>query len=142
MAKKSKICLAALLLLVLAASLSLAACDPGSFTEMANAQQEFFEEYGGYYTALGAGGLVRYRDKDTGATGYLDQSSGEVVPCCLDAYGQASLGNIWETPLQDILTSKQAEDMRRGFQEGRLVHALCQRCQYRTRFDGKRRRMR
>ena len=79
MAKKSKICLAALLLLVLAASLSLAACDPGSFTEMANAQQEFFEEYGGYYTALGAGGLVRYRDKDTGATGYLDQSSGEVV---------------------------------------------------------------
>lgn len=69
-------------------------------------------------------------------------SSGEVVPCCLDAYGQASLGNIWETPLQDILTSKQAEDMRRGFQEGRLVHALCQRCQYRTRFDGKRRRMR
>ena len=69
-------------------------------------------------------------------------SSGEVVPCCLDAYGQASLGNIWETPLQDILTSKQAEDMRRGFQEGRLVHALCRRCQYRTRFDGKRRRMR
>mgnify|MGYP000233644627 CR=1 FL=1 len=65
-----------------------------------------------------------------------------VMPCCLDAYGQASLGNIWETPLQDILTSKQAEDMRRGFQEGRLVHALCQRCQYRTRFDGKRRRMR
>ena len=42
MAKKSKICLAALLLLVLAASLSFAACDPGSFTEMANAQQEFF----------------------------------------------------------------------------------------------------
>ncbi|HIU62374.1 MAG TPA: WG repeat-containing protein [Candidatus Caccalectryoclostridium excrementigallinarum] len=79
MAKKSKICLAALLLLVLAASLSLAACDPGSFTEMANAQQEFFEKYGEYYTALGAGGLVRYRDKDTGATGYLDQSSGEVV---------------------------------------------------------------
>lgn len=65
-------------------------------------------------------------------------SDGRVVPCCLDAYGQAVLGNVFETPLIDILRSPQALAIRKGFQEGRLVHPLCQRCQYRTRFAGAR----
>ena len=54
-------------------------------------------------------------------------SDGRVVPCCLDAYGQAVLGNVFETPLIDILRSPQALAIRKGFQEGRHVHPLTKR---------------
>ena len=61
-------------------------------------------------------------------------SNGNVVPCCLDAYGQATLGNIFETPLFEILSNELTKSMLKGFQENQLKSELCQRCQYRTRF--------
>lgn len=61
-------------------------------------------------------------------------SNGDVVPCCLDAYGQAKLGNIFESDLDAILNAEQTQSMIQGFKENKLVHELCQRCQYRTRF--------
>ncbi len=64
-------------------------------------------------------------------------SSGDVVPCCLDAYGQAKLGNIFEEDLDVILKNEQANQIRQGFLENTLYAPLCQRCQYRLRFDKK-----
>lgn len=62
-------------------------------------------------------------------------SNGDVVPCCLDAYGQAKLGNIFEENLETILNHKIAKDIRNGFLNNQIHHPFCQRCIYRTRFD-------
>lgn len=62
---------------------------------------------------------------------------GTVVPCCLDAEGLIPLGNILESPLEQILASKRAMEMKRGFECGRLTEALCQRCTYARRFKVK-----
>lgn len=61
-------------------------------------------------------------------------SNGDVIPCCLDAKAQAKLGNIFETPLNEIVEGSKAQQMKRGFLQKKLVHSLCKRCQYRTRF--------
>lgn len=62
---------------------------------------------------------------------------GTVVPCCLDAEGLMPLGNILESPLEQILTSKRAGEMKRGFERGRLTETLCQKCTYARRFKPK-----
>lgn len=62
-------------------------------------------------------------------------SNGDVIPCCLDAYAQAKLGNIFLEDLDDILQNEKTLMIRKGFLENKLKHPLCQRCQYRTRFD-------
>ncbi len=62
-------------------------------------------------------------------------TSGDVVPCCLDQNACINLGNTNTTSLEDILTSKRAKDMQNGFRKGEVVEELCQKCEYRTRFD-------
>lgn len=62
-------------------------------------------------------------------------SSGRVVPCCLDKDGVIDLGDLREQSLDDLLSSKRAVAIREGFQERRAVEELCQKCEYRTRFD-------
>ena len=62
-------------------------------------------------------------------------ADGTVVPCCLDSEGKIPLGNIFEKSISEILSSPLAEEMKRGFEQGRLVHPLCQKCSYRHRFD-------
>lgn len=59
---------------------------------------------------------------------------GTVVPCCLDSDGVISLGNIFEAPIGDILSSPRADAMVKGFQCRRTTEALCRRCAYARRF--------
>ena len=60
---------------------------------------------------------------------------GRVVPCCLDREGEITLGNIFETPIKDILSSERAEAILRGFDRRCAVEDLCKRCGYATRFN-------
>lgn len=62
-------------------------------------------------------------------------STGEVVPCCLDQNAYINLGNTKNTQLSDILNSKRAIAIKEGFKKSILVEELCQKCEYRTRFD-------
>ncbi len=62
-------------------------------------------------------------------------SSGTVVPCCLDKDGIVNLGNTNTTRLKDILTSKKVKDIQNGFKNGEVIEELCQKCDYRKRFD-------
>ncbi len=61
---------------------------------------------------------------------------GTVVPCCLDKEGRIPLGNLTTSPLLEILKGPRALSLLKGFQIEKLVDPLCQRCQYRQRFDG------
>lgn len=58
-------------------------------------------------------------------------STGQVVPCCLDADGVISLGNILETDFESIVTSERAVAIATGFQNRKIVEELCTRCSYR-----------
>lgn len=62
-------------------------------------------------------------------------SDGTVVPCCLDAAGEINLGNIFTSSLKEILNGERYQRMQHGFQNRKLVEALCRRCSYRRRFD-------
>ena len=59
---------------------------------------------------------------------------GTVVPCCLDSDGIINLGNVFETNLDDILTSKRAKLIVDCFQNGKASEDLCKRCGYAQRF--------
>jgi sulfatase maturation enzyme AslB (radical SAM superfamily) len=64
-------------------------------------------------------------------------ADGTVVPCCLDKEGEIPLGNGGSQNIHDILQSPRAAAIRQGFQHGRLVEDLCQRCTFISRFDKK-----
>ncbi len=53
---------------------------------------------------------------------------GTVVPCCLDSDGSIALGNIFENTLEEILSSKRAEDIYNGFSGRKAVEELCKKC--------------
>ncbi|MBQ6788987.1 MAG: SPASM domain-containing protein [Clostridia bacterium] len=57
-------------------------------------------------------------------------SDGTVVPCCLDADGAISLGNVFEQPLDEILASSRAVALNKSFETRRITEKLCQRCGY------------
>ena len=59
---------------------------------------------------------------------------GSVVPCCLDREGEITLGNIFEQPVEEILSSKRAEAMRSGFKCRTATEELCRKCGYARRF--------
>ncbi len=59
---------------------------------------------------------------------------GRVVPCCLDAEGDMTLGNIFEQDIRTILSSDRAENIRLGFEKKRASEELCRRCGYARRF--------
>lgn len=61
-------------------------------------------------------------------------ADGTVVPCCLDSEGEMALGNIFVSPLCDILTSERATRMREGFAGLKMTEPLCRRCTYARRF--------
>lgn len=60
---------------------------------------------------------------------------GTVVPCCLDKEAAIPLGNVTDTPIEEILSGSRAQNILRGFQQKKLVEDLCQRCQYIERFQ-------
>ena len=55
---------------------------------------------------------------------------GTVVPCCLDHAGDINLGNLFHTPLQEILSSPRAKAIYDGFTRHTAVEPLCRRCGY------------
>ena len=61
-------------------------------------------------------------------------ADGTVVPCCLDKEAAIELGKVQDTPIVDILASRRAQDIVKGFQQKKLLEGLCQRCQYIERF--------
>ena len=62
-------------------------------------------------------------------------TDGRIVPCCLDTEGKVSLGNIDRVEnINEILSSPEAESIRKGFEEGIAVKEFCKKCSFRTRF--------
>ena len=59
---------------------------------------------------------------------------GRVVPCCLDREGAVTLGNVFDTPVEEILSSPRAAAMREGFRRRCATEELCRRCGYARRF--------
>ena len=55
---------------------------------------------------------------------------GTVVPCCLDNEGNIPLGNIFDQPLGEILSSKRAQKIYNGFTDRSAVEELCRKCGY------------
>lgn len=68
-------------------------------------------------------------------------ADGTVVPCCLDKEAKLSLGNIFDTELNEIIQSPRATAIKSGFDQNRLVEDLCQRCQFVTRFNRQKTKM-
>lgn len=61
-------------------------------------------------------------------------ADGTVVPCCLDKEAVIALGNITQSPLQDIITSPRALAIKHGFEKHKRVEDLCQKCTFIDRF--------
>ena len=59
---------------------------------------------------------------------------GTVVPCCLDSDGVVNLGNVFDTPLEEILNSPRAAAIADGFRQRKVTEELCRRCGYAKRF--------
>ena len=59
---------------------------------------------------------------------------GRVIPCCLDREGIITLGNVFDSSLEDILSTKRAVCMREGFQKRKATEELCRKCGYARRF--------
>ena len=64
-------------------------------------------------------------------------SDGTVVPCCLDADGNLALGNIYESSLDEIISSPRAKAIYDGFTRRRAVEPFCRKCGYAKRFSSK-----
>lgn len=61
-------------------------------------------------------------------------SDGSVVPCCLDADGAITLGNIFEEDVREILSGDRARAIAEGFKNRRASEELCRKCSYARRF--------
>lgn len=64
-------------------------------------------------------------------------ANGTVVPCCLDKDGQINLGNLGEQNFSSIRESKKLKLIIDHFNRGEVIEELCQRCNYRNRFNKK-----
>lgn len=61
-------------------------------------------------------------------------SDGTVVPCCLDREGAMALGNLYETPLEELLETPRAKAIYDGFSRREAVEPLCRTCGFARRF--------
>ena len=59
---------------------------------------------------------------------------GTVVPCCLDHEGDISLGNLFESDLDEILAKPRAQAIYNGFTKKEAAEELCRKCGYARRF--------
>jgi radical SAM protein with 4Fe4S-binding SPASM domain len=55
-------------------------------------------------------------------------ADGQVVPCCLDADANILLGNIFTDNLTDILASERAQNIKKGFEQRKIVELICASC--------------
>ncbi|MEG2597749.1 MAG: SPASM domain-containing protein, partial [Oscillospiraceae bacterium] len=62
-------------------------------------------------------------------------ADGTIVPCCLDANGEAPLGNIFKHPFSSIVEGTELKSIAGNFTNQRIILPLCQKCSYRTRFN-------
>ena len=83
------------------------------------------------YAEAGAGFCRGLRDQ----IGVL--ADGTVVPCCLDRNGDIALGNLFDSPLDAILSAPRAKALYDGFTARRTVEPLCAGCTYRERFTAR-----
>lgn len=60
---------------------------------------------------------------------------GTVVPCCLDGNGVVNLGNIYESSLDEILSSKRYLDMLAAFSTRQMPEELCLMCSFKNKFN-------
>ena len=78
-------------------------------------------------------------DEDLFCHGLRDQigilSDGTVVPCCLDSEGTVRLGNIFDSTLEEILSSSDAVRFYDSFTKRKSPTALCSSCGYAKRFS-------
>ncbi len=61
-------------------------------------------------------------------------SDGSVVPCCLDADGEITLGNVFRQNIDEIIDGERATAMVEGFKARHAPEPLCQKCGYARRF--------
>ena len=61
--------------------------------------------------------------------------NGDVVPCCLDENGEINLGNIHKLTFEEILDTNLAKKLIKGFEENKIIHNLCKRCGFRSKFE-------
>ena len=87
----------------------------------------------------GSGAAERPHGETGSCRGLLEHigilCDGRVVPCCLDAEGNLSLGDLHQTSLVEILSSDFACRIADGFRKGRRIMPQCQNCSYASRFD-------
>ena len=57
-------------------------------------------------------------------------STGDVVPCCLDANATINLGNIFDTDLEIILNSDRVNNIIKGFRNNKKCEELCKHCNF------------
>ena len=62
---------------------------------------------------------------------------GSVVPCCLDADGVLSLGNLFDSELDDIISSPRAKAIFDGFSRRRAAEEFCKSCGFAKKFSRK-----
>jgi len=55
-------------------------------------------------------------------------ADGRVVPCCLDADANMNLGNIFTEELSTILQTERAKDIKKGFEQRKVVEPICATC--------------
>lgn len=60
--------------------------------------------------------------------------NGDITICCLDYLGHTKLGNIYESNFSDILSSKQYQNVLKGWNDLKPYFDLCKKCTYRNRF--------
>lgn len=61
--------------------------------------------------------------------------NGDVVPCCLDQNGDIKLGNIFNEDFDEIINSEFSKTFIQSFENNKVIHNLCKRCGFRTRFE-------
>lgn len=59
---------------------------------------------------------------------------GTVVPCCLDHEGDIALGNLFDSTIDDIMSTERAQMIYNGFSARKAQEPLCRRCGYAKRF--------
>jgi len=55
-------------------------------------------------------------------------ADGQIVPCCLDANANMKLGNIFTDELSEILQSERAQNIKKGFEQRKIVEPICATC--------------
>lgn len=60
---------------------------------------------------------------------------GSVSACCLDNDGEIKLGNIFDNPISDIISSEYSKKFISDFSNRKLPHKLCKTCGFISRFN-------